>query len=218
MRVFCPTFRPLLFAALRERLAGVEVVPVDGHGALEAGRSKASLFNKCIRAAFDSGEDVAIVSTEKMLACKADVERAFRMVAVERYGAAAFCSWSFFAIDRETIRRVGWFDETFPGAGYEDSDYLRRCCFRDVGIYVSHEVGALAIESAWPDDEPARQYLRHCWEDDIDAKLFRRKRPVAIGDPNLPLGSQALPLKPWHETLAMSWEGKNEYLGEWRVA
>ncbi len=32
-------------------------------------------------------------------------------------------SWSHFFISKDVIKKVGWFDERFPGVGYEDADY-----------------------------------------------------------------------------------------------
>lgn len=32
-------------------------------------------------------------------------------------------SWSHFFISKNTVKRVGWFDERFPGVGMEDGDY-----------------------------------------------------------------------------------------------
>jgi GT2 family glycosyltransferase len=39
-----------------------------------------------------------------------------------------------FAIDRETIRRVGWFDENYVPAYFEDNDYHRRCHLAGVDV------------------------------------------------------------------------------------
>ena len=35
-------------------------------------------------------------------------------------------SWGHFVIDKQVIRRVGWFDERFTGVGDEDIDYVLR--------------------------------------------------------------------------------------------
>ncbi len=35
-------------------------------------------------------------------------------------------SWSHFLISKNTIKKVGWFDERFIGVGYEDGDYALR--------------------------------------------------------------------------------------------
>jgi hypothetical protein len=35
-------------------------------------------------------------------------------------------SWSHFFISKQTIKRVGWFDERFAGMGFEDGDYALR--------------------------------------------------------------------------------------------
>ena len=214
--VYCPTFRPHLFEGLRQRLAGVPVVAIDGRGALARGESKAALFNRCIRAAFSAGADVAVVATEKVLASAGDVERLHKSVDVDRYGAATFYSWSFFAIDRETIRRVGWFDESFPGAGYEDADYVRRCCFHDVGIYSSFAIGLLPIESSWPDDEPAKAHLRRRWSDDEKARRFVAIGPLPESDLRLPASvASRSSLLPWRSTRSIFADGSSSHLNEW---
>lgn len=35
-------------------------------------------------------------------------------------------TWCHFVISKETVRKVGWFEERFPGIGWEDNDYMFR--------------------------------------------------------------------------------------------
>ncbi|PKP50201.1 MAG: hypothetical protein CVT95_02745, partial [Bacteroidetes bacterium HGW-Bacteroidetes-12] len=50
-------------------------------------------------------------------------------------------SWSHFLISKPILSKVGWFDERFPGVGYEDQDYEIRLALRDIpfiDIKVNH--------------------------------------------------------------------------------
>lgn len=43
-------------------------------------------------------------------------------------------SWSHFLMSKEIIKRNGWFDERFPGVGYEDQDYEIRLVLNGITI------------------------------------------------------------------------------------
>lgn len=43
-------------------------------------------------------------------------------------------SWSHFLIRKETVRRIGWFEERLPGVGFEDSDYAYRLAMAGIPI------------------------------------------------------------------------------------
>lgn len=43
-------------------------------------------------------------------------------------------SWSHFLIKKETVRRIGWFEERLPGVGFEDSDYAYRLAMAGINI------------------------------------------------------------------------------------
>jgi hypothetical protein len=42
--------------------------------------------------------------------------------------------WSHFVISSRALDDIGWFDEEFPGIGFEDMDYTARCLASDVEI------------------------------------------------------------------------------------
>lgn len=43
-------------------------------------------------------------------------------------------SWSHFLISKSIIKKVGWFDERFPGVGYEDHDYEIRLTLKGLPL------------------------------------------------------------------------------------
>jgi hypothetical protein len=43
-------------------------------------------------------------------------------------------SWSHFIISKKIIRKIGWFDQRFPGVGNEDEDYECRLVHNDIVI------------------------------------------------------------------------------------
>jgi hypothetical protein len=63
-------------------------------------------------------------------------------------------SWSHFVINKQVIRRVGWFDERFIGVGYEDIDYVLRLGMNGVPlgnamIHGLHNHSALQDNAGW---------------------------------------------------------------------
>lgn len=63
-------------------------------------------------------------------------------------------SWSHFVINKDVIRRVGWFDERFIGVGYEDIDYVLRLGMKavplsNVAIHGLHNHAALQDNAGW---------------------------------------------------------------------
>ena len=43
-------------------------------------------------------------------------------------------SWSHFYISKSIVKKIGWFDERFPGVGNEDEDYECRLVLRDIVV------------------------------------------------------------------------------------
>lgn len=60
-------------------------------------------------------------------------------------------SWSHFLISKEAVRQAGWFDERFPGVGYEDSDYAYRLSMVSIPIKNVNSHGLRNFVAANPD-------------------------------------------------------------------
>lgn len=89
-------------------------------------RGLATMWNVGIRHA-DS--DVTIVLNDDLLVLDKDLDSLFNSLASEAalQGLSVLNNhWSVFAISRECVNKVGWFDERLLGIGEEDGDYARR--------------------------------------------------------------------------------------------
>jgi|688.fasta_scaffold593073_2 hypothetical protein len=79
------------------------------------------------------------------------------------YGLVGLYALGFFGIHKETIRRVGFFDERFVGGGQEDMDFLFRLNEANIAYYYDLEIPFLNIPSSWPPSDNNRKLLADKW-------------------------------------------------------
>lgn len=72
-------------------------------------------------------------------------------------------TWCHFVTTKETVRKVGWFEERFPGIGWEDNDYMFRMKMTDIECPSEKVLGILNL-STDNDDNPG-------WENPEDRKM-----------------------------------------------
>jgi hypothetical protein len=96
--------------------------------------------------------------TEKMLLCNEDLKtsKTFRShldnsSVFEHDFALINGSYSHFMITKKMMKEVGWFDERFPGIGYEDHDYEIRMAIKGHTV-TEVQVDGLKNETAVPKD------------------------------------------------------------------
>lgn len=80
------------------------------------------------------------------------------------YGLVALYGLGFFGIHKETIRRVGFFDERFIGGGQEDMDFLFRLNEANIAYYYDLEIPYVNMPSSWPPSDNNRQLLCEKWK------------------------------------------------------
>lgn len=143
--------RPTLVEGLRQSLSPLQVNHVDGTGS----PSFSKLVNTCITS---SPTEYVIVCGDKARPTAGDVARmllnlddGFALVAPYRFG--------FFGFPKETVRKIGVFDERFVGGGCEDTDFVFRLVEADLGIYMSEEIEYLKMPSTWKQTRTTWFYL-----------------------------------------------------------
>lgn len=56
-------------------------------------------------------------------------------------------TWCHFVISKETVRKVGWFEERFPGIGWEDTDYTFRMIMAGVPTLSEKALGIFNLST-----------------------------------------------------------------------
>lgn len=79
------------------------------------------------------------------------------------YGLVGLYALGFFGIHKETIRRVGFFDEKFVGGGQEDMDFLFRLNEANIAYYYDLEIPFVNMPSSWPPSDNNRLLLSKKW-------------------------------------------------------
>lgn len=133
--------RPHLVQGLRDSLSPLPVTRIDGTGA----RSCSWLWNQAI---VQSPTEIVIIANDKSRPTQADVEKMLRLIA-EGFALVGLGRFNFFGFPKETIRRIGFFDERFKGGGFEDNDMSIRLREANLAFYESPEVSYLPIPSGW---------------------------------------------------------------------
>jgi len=71
-----------------------------------------------------------------------------------RYGLVAFHRFGAFCIDKDLVRKIGFFDERYVRGGFEDDDFVLRMREADVALYESEEIPLVALSSSFNYDLP----------------------------------------------------------------
>lgn len=79
------------------------------------------------------------------------------------YGLVGLYGLGFFGIHKETIRRIGFFDERFIGGGQEDMDFLFRLNEANIAYYYDLEIPFINMPSSWPPSDNNRSALSEKW-------------------------------------------------------
>jgi predicted O-methyltransferase YrrM len=71
-----------------------------------------------------------------------------------KYGCVALYRFGAFCIDKDLIRKIGFFDEGYIRGGFEDDDFVIRMREADIAIYESEELPILQLPSSFNYDKP----------------------------------------------------------------
>jgi len=158
-------------AQIREIAAPWPVGWIDGANA----PSFSWLVNQAI--AQTSGE-VVLVTSDRCRPTAADCQRMLDLLA-EGYGFVGLWRFACFAIAMDLLRRIGPMDERFPGGGYEDADFLLRCCEADIAIFETEAVAYLGGgQSRWASlAEGSMRHFRAKWAANMGTGTIVRQLP-----------------------------------------
>jgi GT2 family glycosyltransferase len=124
-------------------------------------RGVAASWNSIMREGFGRGYEWVFLANNDCFVAPGTPQKAIDVLGTDGVGIWFICSGAFFAISRATVERVGWFDERFYPAYYEDCDYYRRCDLAGVkrenvpGASAEH-LNSMALKSGakFPDLRP----------------------------------------------------------------
>lgn len=108
----------------------------------------AASWNLLLQTAFEAGHGWAVIASNDVVFDSGALHSAAAAIGSGDVGIWHVCAWNCFAISREVVMRVGWFDENFHPAYKEDQDYSRRCACSNVRRANVEGAGCLHAGSA----------------------------------------------------------------------
>lgn len=110
--------------------------------------SFSKVINTLIQISDDTNNDVLIVCSHRVRPTENDVKRLLDYIN-KGFGLVCFYGLAFFGFKIELIKRIGFFDERFIPAGYEDNDFYIRLKESDIAMYSDKSVKYIAGPSLW---------------------------------------------------------------------
>ena len=138
-------------------LPGFDIIIFDGTG--YSGYSK--IINSCI---MQAKKEIIIIINHKIRATPLHI---FKMVNLLCQGYALVClqNFHFWGFKKDLIRKIGFWDERFIGAQFEDSDFIRRLIENNIGWYDSTETFVIQQKNSWIDNSKAIEHFYKKWKD-----------------------------------------------------
>lgn len=93
-------------------------------------------------------------------------------------------TWSHFVISKNTVRRIGWFEERLPAVAWEDTDYAFRLFAAGEDVPSVKMLGLFNqstdnVEHGWEDEEPSDKTSKYA---SANEKFFKEKWHTAYFD------------------------------------
>jgi nucleoside-diphosphate-sugar epimerase len=147
--------------------------------------SFSKMINEMIYVASKENIDYMIICSHRVRPKPEDMERMVSLLN-DGYGFVTFLRLACFGFKLDLIREIGFFDENFIPAGYEDDDFFLRLQEADIGMYEDKSVQYLPGPSLWQqelfdfDDTEFKQpitykYFFKKWERDTKKMIYKRK-------------------------------------------
>lgn len=106
-------------------------------------RGVAASWNAIIREGFSRAYDWVFIGNNDCFVNPGALQLTIDRLGTDGVGIWFLHAMAMFAISRQTVERVGWFDEEIWPCYYEDTDYLRRCGL--AGVRLENVPGAYAV-------------------------------------------------------------------------
>lgn len=136
--------------AVKEKQMGDSIVnllsPIPVNVVIGSATSYSKMINEIIYSSRNT--DILIICSHRVRPSKDDISRMIAKIN-EGYGLVAFYRLAFFGFKMDLIHKIGFFDERFIPAGYEDDDLFFRLQEADIAMYEDKSVEYISGPSLW---------------------------------------------------------------------
>jgi GT2 family glycosyltransferase len=150
-------------------------------------RGVAASWNCIIRTGISRGHDLIFIGSNDTFLTPGSIKTVVEFTKTEPEVIWHINAWNFFAIHRQAVKLVGWFDENFYPAYLEDQDYAYRCRLAGATSCIVGGTWALHLGSQTIHSDPEyyelnidthhnwnENHYRAKWGGDRGAERFRR--------------------------------------------
>jgi hypothetical protein len=170
-------------------------------------------FSKMVNGIFHMAgktSDIIIFCSHRVRPKPDDITRMVKLIS-EGYGLVMFKRLAFFGCKRELFNKVGFFDERFVPAGYEDDDYFLRMQENNISIYEDNSVEYIPGTSLWQQElkkyvgvefkQPITyEFFIKKWKQDHTSQTITRLLPEADLTYNIPESKDTI-FKHWNQSV-----------------
>lgn len=132
-------------------------------------------FSRLVNSIFTTASanaDIIIFCSHRVRPTKDDVYRMVNLIN-QGYGFVTFRRMGFFGFRKELLSIVGFFDERFIPAGYEDDDYFIRLKEANIAIYEDMSVEYVPGISLW--QQELKEYEGVAYKQPVTWEFFSKK-------------------------------------------
>lgn len=95
-----------------------------------------------------------IFLSDKARPKEGQMEKMKQLALSGNYGCVALYRFGAFCIDKDLIRKIGFFDERYIRGGFEDDDFVIRMREGNIALYESEEIPLIQLPSSFDYDKP----------------------------------------------------------------
>lgn len=103
-----------------------------------------------------------IFLSDKARPTEGQIQKMRELALTGKYGLVALHRFGAFCIDKDLIRKIGFFDERYVRGGFEDDDFVIRMREADVALYESEEIPLVKLPSSF-DYGPPYIHFKEKW-------------------------------------------------------
>lgn len=144
--IYVPSKRLDLVEALKILVPEAIHVYFDEHNSTCFSQIVNTLIIKC-------PTEYMIFLSDKARPIKGQIQK-MKDLATGKYGIVSMNRFGVFCVDKDVIRKIGFFDEQYIRGGFEDDDFAIRMREADIAMYESEEVSLVQLPSSFDYDLP----------------------------------------------------------------
>ena len=185
--------------------------PVPANIIIGKGISFSNMVNELI--VQSSSSDIIIILSHRVRPTPDDIYKIINKIN-EGYGLVSLYRLACFGFKMDLIHKIGFFDERFVPAGYEDDDFFFRLQEANIALYEEQTVTCIEGPSLWQQElyefegvsfkQPITyKFFIKKWHRDHEKRIIMRNLPENQLCYNLPSLSKLTIFKPWCESVLL---------------